>query len=70
MNQNWLEVFNSATTFGILTAIAIGVWFLVMKKTLLPLDLQENLTLTHPVCEIFDYLPSFISSFALRITRA
>lgn len=33
MNQtNWLDVFNSATTFGILAVIAIGVWFLVLKK--------------------------------------
>lgn len=33
MNQtNWLDVFNSTTTFAILTAIAIGVWFLVLKK--------------------------------------
>ena len=29
---NWLEVFNSATTFAILTAIAVGIWMLVLKK--------------------------------------
>ncbi len=33
MNQiNWLDVFNSATTFWILASIAIGIWFLVLKK--------------------------------------
>lgn len=33
MNEiNWLDVFNSSTTFGVLTAIAVGVWFLVLKK--------------------------------------
>lgn len=33
MNQtNWLEVFNSSTTFGILAAIAIGIMLLVVKK--------------------------------------
>lgn len=27
-----LTLLNSSTTFGILAAIAIGVWFLVLKK--------------------------------------
>jgi len=30
---NWLEVFNSATTFGLLAVIAIGVMILVSKKS-------------------------------------
>ena len=30
---NFLEVFNSFTTFAILFAIAVGVWFLVSKST-------------------------------------
>ncbi len=30
--MNWLNVFNSAITFGILAAIALGVWLLVIKK--------------------------------------
>lgn len=33
MNQiNWLEVFNSSITFGILAAIAFGILLLAMKK--------------------------------------
>lgn len=33
MNQTeWIDVFNSATTFGILTAIAVGIWVLIMKS--------------------------------------
>ena len=33
MNQiNWLEVFNSFTTFGILAAIAFGILLLVARK--------------------------------------
>ncbi len=33
MNQvNWIDVFNSATTFGILLAIAISIWILILKK--------------------------------------
>lgn len=35
MNQiNWLDVFNSFTTFGVLAAIAVGIWLLVIKKDL------------------------------------
>jgi hypothetical protein len=34
MNQvNWLDVFNSATTFFVLFAIALGIWVLIMHKT-------------------------------------
>lgn len=33
MNEiNWLEVFNSATTFGLLAVIAIGIFLLLLKK--------------------------------------
>lgn len=33
MNQiNWLDVFNSATTFWVLAAIAFGILLLVVKK--------------------------------------
>lgn len=34
-NTNWLDVFNSATTFGLLAAIAVSIWvliFLLLKK--------------------------------------
>ena len=35
MNQiNWLEVFNSATTFGILSIIAIALVLLLIKRDL------------------------------------
>jgi len=30
--MNWIDIYNSATTFGILAAIAIGVWTLVIRK--------------------------------------
>jgi len=33
MNQiNWVEAFNSATTFGVLTAIAFALILLVIRK--------------------------------------
>lgn len=33
MNQiNWLNVFNSFTTFGVLSVIAIGILVLISKK--------------------------------------
>lgn len=33
MNEiNWMDIFNSNVTFVILAAIAIGIWFLVLKK--------------------------------------
>ncbi len=32
--MNWTDIYNSATTFGILAAIAIGVWALVIRKDL------------------------------------
>jgi len=28
---NWLTVFNSSISFALLLAIAVGVWFLVLK---------------------------------------
>ncbi len=35
MNQiNWLDVFNSATVFGMLTIIAVGIWLSIIKKDL------------------------------------
>lgn len=34
MNQNFLlDLYNSATFFGLLAAIAIGVWVLVLQKS-------------------------------------
>ena len=33
MNNIWLETFNSATTFGVLTVIAVGILLLLAKRT-------------------------------------
>lgn len=29
---NWIDVFNSATTFGVLAVIAVGILVLIAKK--------------------------------------